>query len=308
MKTKTKTGLGLLLVILLVGLFPFATLSRAEEAKSSPPPVSQPLVTEGIFAVKLAEALGVIQTSDEVAAETSLGENGIAPRNGWIADYPLTPDIIGEIRQSVATAAENRKLVLGRDDALKRFEESVDSMGLAVRVYTSGDSSMNRPISCENYPNPATVADAYRGEEPPVVSYYCPPADYYDLYSWVPYPFWWADFWFPGFFILHDFHRHVAFHKHFVQVSNHFIDRHRNHFYRIDPVDRLHGRSFGGIGVRSSHEFRSIGIPRGSTTIFNAPRGSASGGGRSMHGGGGMRGGGGSGMYGGGMRGGGGRR
>jgi len=304
MKTTIKTGLGLILAILLLGLLPVATHAQAEEAKSNPPPVSQPLVTEGIFAVKLAESLGIIQTSDEIAAETSLGESGITPRNGWISDYPLTPDIIGEIRQSVATAADNKKLALNREDALKRFGESVESMGLAVRVYTSGESSMNKPISCEKYPNPATIADAYSGEEPPVVSYYCPPADYYDLYSWVPYPFWWADFWFPGFFILHDFHRHVAFHKHFVQVSNHFIDRRRNHFYRVDPVDRFHGRSYAGIGVRSSHEFRSIGIPRSSTTIFNAPRGSSAYGGRSMHGGGsgGMRGSG----FGGGMRGGGG--
>jgi uncharacterized membrane protein YgcG len=303
MKRIIETGLGLILAILLLGMLPVVAHAETEPAKSNPPPVSQPLVTEGIFAVKLTAALGVMQTTDEVAAETGLGEKGISPRNGWIADYPVTPDIIGEVRQSLATAADNKQLALDRDEALKRFGETVGSLDLAVRVYTSGESSLNRPISCENYPNPATVADAYSGEEPPIVSYYCPPADYYDLYSWVPYPFWWSDFWFPGFFILRDFHRHVSFHKHFVLFSNHFIDRRRNHFFRIDPVDRFHGRTFAGIGVRTSHEFRSTGIPRSPTAIFNAPRGTTSSSGSGMRGSGsgGMR----SGSFSGGMRGGG---
>lgn len=306
MKRITKRYLGLVLAILLLGVLPVVAYSQADPAKSAPPPISQPLVTEGIFAFKLASALGLIQaTDDEVAAETALGEIGIAPRNGWIADYPVTPDIIGEVRQSLAASADNKQLALGRDDALKLFGETVASLDLAVRVYTSGESSLDRPISCENYPNPATVANAYSGEEPPIVSYYCPPADYYTLYSWVPYPFWWSDFWFPGFFILKDFHRHASYHKRFVLYSNHFIDRRKNHFYRIDPVERFQGRTYTGIGVRTSNQFRSTGVPRSSTTIFNAPRGSSSGSGSGMRSGGsgGIRGGG---SGGGGMRGGGG--
>jgi hypothetical protein len=293
--------MGLILSILLLGVLPVVAYSQTETAKSSPPPISQPLVTEGIFAVKLASALGVSQTGDEVTAETGLGESGIAPRNGWIADYPVTPDIIGEVRQSVATATDNKQLAIGRDEAMKRFGDTIDSLGLAVRVYASGESSLNRPISCENYPNPASIATAYSGEEPPIVSYYCPPADYYNLYSWVPYPFWWADFWFPGFFILQDFHRHVSFHRHFVLFSNHFNDRHRDRMFRIDPVDRFHGKTYAGIGARSSHEFRSTGVAHSPNTIFNAPRGNMSGSGSGT---GGMRGGGGNG--GGMMRGGGG--
>jgi hypothetical protein len=60
-----------------------------------PPPVGQALQREGNFAVKLVSALALGNTEDEVEAESRLAEAGIAPRNGWIADYPVTPDIIG---------------------------------------------------------------------------------------------------------------------------------------------------------------------------------------------------------------------
>ncbi|MBI5100452.1 MAG: hypothetical protein HZB33_01255, partial [Nitrospirae bacterium] len=65
---------------------------------SEPPPVSAPLIREGAFALKLAEALGLGHPESEVEAESMLGAAGVAPRNGWIADYPVTPDIIGELR------------------------------------------------------------------------------------------------------------------------------------------------------------------------------------------------------------------
>jgi hypothetical protein len=77
--------IGILVFGLLLALLPVMTVAVAAEA--SPPPISQPLVTEAALAVSLAAALGVSTTTDEVVAESALGDIGIAPLNGWIAAY-----------------------------------------------------------------------------------------------------------------------------------------------------------------------------------------------------------------------------
>lgn len=303
MKVTTLRYFRLLIIGLLLMAVPAPAQAQTKEPAANPPPVSQPLVSEGELAIQLAAVLGILSTSDAVEAESALGDSGIAPGNGWIADYPVTPDIIAELRQSVASAAESKQLLLGRDEALKRFDTAIAGFGVTVRPYSSGESAANRPVSCENYPEPAMITKTYSGEGPPIVTYYCPPPDYYYLYAWVPYPFWWADFWFPGFFILHDFHRHAFIHNRFILVSNHFTDNRRHRVFRIDPVERFHGRTFAGIGVRNPRNFTPTGVTNGARTIFNAPRGEAIRGGRDSTGGGGR--GSGSGVRGGGSGGGG---
>jgi hypothetical protein len=64
------------------------------DGNTQPPPAAVPLVREGAFALNLA-ALSLDHPTSEVEAESILGTAGIAPSNGWIADYPVTPDIIG---------------------------------------------------------------------------------------------------------------------------------------------------------------------------------------------------------------------
>jgi hypothetical protein len=325
MKVRSIKYFAIFTFILMFALLPFMTLA-AEQAKSIPPPISQPMVTEAALAVNLASALGVSSTADEIDAESKLGEIGIAPRNGWIADYPVTPDIVGEVQLSVAAAADAGTLSISRDQALKCFGDTIAGFGLTVRSYASGESAFDKPVSCDIYPNPATINDAYSSEGPPIVTYYCPPPDYYYQYDWVPYPFWWTDFWFPGFFVLRDFDRHEFVHHHFMHFSNHFNDINRHHVFRVDPVDRFQGRTFAGIGVKPSHSFISTGVPHSSQMIFNSSRGgnvqagrggaairsgayaAPANGGGGVHGGGGGVHGGGGGMHGGGggMHGGGG--
>ncbi len=70
-------------------LMPALAHAQTVQTQQGPPPVVQPLVDEGTFAIRLGAALGVITTDDEVEAESALGNMGIAPRNGWIADYPV---------------------------------------------------------------------------------------------------------------------------------------------------------------------------------------------------------------------------
>jgi hypothetical protein len=84
------------IIVFVLSLFlllaPAMAFAQTGQAKTGAPPVEQPLVSEGSFAVRLASALSVATTDDEVMAESQLGDLGIAPRNGWIADYPVTPD------------------------------------------------------------------------------------------------------------------------------------------------------------------------------------------------------------------------
>ncbi len=66
------------------------------QMSSSIPPVEQPLLPEGVFAVQLAQALKMGKVNDEAQAENKLSAAGIEPKNGWIADYPMTPDIVAK--------------------------------------------------------------------------------------------------------------------------------------------------------------------------------------------------------------------
>lgn len=261
----------------LVTLVALLTLPKAVLAQggAAAPPISQPLVTEGIFAVNLANSLGVSSTSDPVEAENALAKVRVAPQNGWIGDYPMTPDLVGEVRQALDDAVLNGDLALSRDDALQRFDRATGNVDLAVQAYagTVTETEAPTPQSCTNYPNPSSISSAYSSEGPPVVTYYCPPQDYYYQYDYVPYPFYWESFWFPGYFILHDFHRHVRYHGHHVLISNHYNDFRRHRMYRVDPLDRLHGRSYSGIGAwRHQRGFISTGRPHSPERIFNAPR------------------------------------
>jgi len=240
----------------------------AQEAQ--PPSVGAPLVREGDFAVQLSSALGLENASEEVEAESWLGSVGIAPRNGWIADYPVTPDIVGELQASVGSAADANRILISRDEALDLFVAVCTQFGLSVTPYTG--ATVAKPPSCDNYPNPLTIDGYYSSEGPPVVTYYCPPPDYYYLYAWVPYPFWWTGFWFSGFFVLHDFHRPFFVHNRVKFVSNHFNDVKRNRVFRIDPVTRFNGKTYAGIGARRSKNFVSTGVPRSDRDVFNAPR------------------------------------
>ena len=271
MQKKYFWTIGFSVVGLLSLLLPMTTSAQTEQAQAGPPPIAVPLVREGDLAVRLGSGLGVSTTADEVEAENHLADAGISPRNGWIADYPVTPDIIGELQQAVGTAADAGKVQVSRDEALKRFNDTLNGSELSMTPYTPTGNAEPPPPSAENYPNPAVVNNYYYDEGPPVVTYYTPPPDFYYLYAWVPSPFWWSGFWFPGFFVLHDFHRTVIINRRPVFVSNHFRDIRDHRVFRIDPAARFHGRTFGGIGAAHSRGFISTGVPRGEQRIFNSP-------------------------------------
>jgi len=264
---------GMLMAVLFLLVLPALAPAQPEQMKGGAPPLEQPLVSEGVFAVRLGFALAVITTDDEVEAESRLADVGISPRNGWIADYPVTPDIYTELYHAVDDAAAAGRLPMNRDQALKMLTDVAVESGLSVRPYVAGATYEPTAASCANYPNPVVIKESYAREGAPVVTYYCPPPDYYYLYSWVPSPFWWSDLWFPGFFILHDFNKVVHVHQRVFVIRNHFHDARSHRAFRIDPAERFRGRTFGGIGVSRPKDFLPTGVQRGERTIFNEPSG-----------------------------------
>ena len=249
-------------------LMPTLIHAQSDQTGTGSPPISQQLVREGDFAINLDTALGLGSSQDEVEAESQLGEVGIAPRNGWIADYPVTPDIINELQNSVSDAAIAQRLPDERDDALRIFQDTVADLNLSIRPYASNQP---HPASPEQYPDQTVVNNYYYNQGPPVVTYYAPPPDYNYMYAWVPCPFWWANFWFAGYFILQDFHKVVYVNNRAVFITNHFNDVREHRVFRVDAVSRFNGKTFAGIGA--PHNVRNVvgaGTPRDVRTVAGA--------------------------------------
>jgi hypothetical protein len=240
--------------------------------------VSQPLVREGDFAVALARGLVNGSIAGENEAESELASLGIAPRNGWISDYPVTPDILGELKESVAGMADSGKLSVSGPEASAVVDSVGSRLGLYVQTARGIDTAAGPPPEVPpDEAGPAVpgepVEDYYDGNGPPVVSYYAPPYDYAYLYCWVPYPFLWTGFWFPGFFVLNDFDIVVIDHHHhhpgpFPRVTNHVVDRASGSVARINPATRSSGSS-AVVAGRSG-----AGLNRASASAIVAARNS----------------------------------
>jgi hypothetical protein len=239
-----KSLLIIALTIMAFLLLPVLAYAQTYEAAApgAGPPLAQPLVREGTLAVTLAGALQLGQTSSEVDAESLLSRAGIAPRNGWIADYPVTPDIAAELRSAVADAATAGSLTMGTNAALAAYDNVMNKYNLSVKTDTSGQTEGEQ--SAPSYPDATAANDYYYDYGPPVVTYYAPPVDYAYLYTWVPYPFWWWNVWFPGFYVLVDFDVPVFVHGRACFVTNHFFDRDHDRFARINAFDRFHSSTF----------------------------------------------------------------
>ena len=241
----------------------------SEETARQAPPIAQTLIREGEFAIKLAESLKVGRAQNEAEAENMLTSVGISPKNGWIADYPLTPDIIGELQNSIGSAADSGKLGIKRNEAITAFQGLAAGQDLPVRTGTEGqDAGAEPPGDYGEYLRPEGISNYYNNEGPPVVTYYPPPWDYYYLYAWVPYPFWCSRFWFPGFFVLRDFHRGFTRHGHARAISNHFRDPGTGRIGRIDPATRRMGNA---VADRSHprREFTSREASHSASSILN---------------------------------------
>ena len=257
--------------LLLFSLAPVHARAKPVVSEENLHPVAQRLVRQGGFAVSLLSSLELGETVDEISAEERLGEAGIAPRNGWIADYPVTPDIVGELRIAVANASESGGIKLDRGQAIKRFEQVTCGFALPIgpeRIEGSGETS---PRS-RRHPDPASISEYFGVTGPPVITYYEPPGRYSHLYCMVPYPFTSHGLSFSGFFIQKKFHRTVFENGRVAFVSNGFhVFRNHRVFY-IDPVARFRGKTYAGIGAAKGQGFKKTGIRGNGKRVFNGPQ------------------------------------
>jgi hypothetical protein len=219
------------------------------------PPIAQPVVREGDFAVALAEALEVGNAQIESEAESDLVAVGISPPDGWMSDYPLTPDLIDALYDAVDEAADAGRLDMTKQAALEKYEGLIANLGLPIRPDEDALEPQEGPAAAYGpYSDPSVVSGYYYDEGPPEVTYYTPPGDYYYDYQWVPCPFWWNGYWFSGFFVLNDFHtfgnvviakRHGHRSVTRKPVTNHYYNKKRERFGDVEPMGRPEGHRFG---------------------------------------------------------------
>jgi hypothetical protein len=253
-------------------LMPFVVYSQPEQTKPEPP-VEQNLVPEGEFALKLVPALKMGTTENETEAIDMLSSVGITPLNGWIANYPITPDIIGELETTILAAADAKKLSIEKEEALKAFQDLTAEFGLDVASESSDEYAQTQSGGYAEPPDSTVINNYYYDAGPPVVTYYPPPWDYYYLYAWVPYPFWWHGFHFGGFFVLHDFHRVVIVNKKPCVITNHFKHPVTRKVAVIDPAKRRSGDFFRDEKDRLHRRgFRSPEVRKGAASIFERSR------------------------------------
>ena len=112
---------------------PPPTVSGKADA-SSPTPVAQALVPEGVYAQRLIETLKLGAVKDDAKAEELLSSLGIEPKYGWISEYPLTPEVLGELDKDIATASAQEKIAPSTDQAVKLVNQLKSQLGFNVGI------------------------------------------------------------------------------------------------------------------------------------------------------------------------------
>jgi hypothetical protein len=242
-------------------LYPFAAFAEDYGSQTSQtlqvPPVAQTLVREGDFAIKLAATLNLGLPTDEASAEDMLAKAGVVPKNGWLSDYPVTPEIIGQLQDSIDKAASEGKLPMPAEEAKKNLSYLAAQMNLPYPAGPQTPAQENETVPSMP-PDLQMVDQYYYDQGPPVITYYPPPVYYGYLYDWVPYPVYWYGFWFPGFYICNSFTRVIVVNHSPVIVSNHVIDRHSRRVVTVDPVTRTSSGTIHPETTLRTHDGRTF--------------------------------------------------
>ena len=121
--------------------------SQREQTQPGSRSIERSFVREGLFAMNLAEALEIGPAKSEAEAESMLASLGIAPQKGWIADYPVTPDIIEELQNAIGVAADSGKIAMSKAEAIEVFED-------LIKEIESQYGRLEPPPSRQPYPEP----------------------------------------------------------------------------------------------------------------------------------------------------------
>jgi hypothetical protein len=173
-------------------------------------------VTQGEFAVQLAEELGLSDDADARAAADILSQVRIAPQLGqWNLDDPLTPELTYRLRRLTVAAAEAGWITVTPEQGLLAFDAAAALLGVTVPPDADTWDQASRDF---------TVADS-----PPLVYAGAPPPDLYPYYLWTPLEggFWRHNVLVTGVFVLDTdrfFHHHRRHHR--VSFTRHHIASH----------------------------------------------------------------------------------
>jgi len=149
------------------------------------PPVAQTLIREGDFAIKLAAKLDLGLPTNETEAEDLLAKAGVVPLNGWLSDYPVTPEIVGQLQSAIAKSLADGKLPMNADEATQGLYSLTQELNQPIPA-----PEVSAPSEQDQMPTSSTgsadIDNYYYDQGPPIITYYPPPTDYVYLYDWVP--------------------------------------------------------------------------------------------------------------------------
>lgn len=226
MKRKSFSPRGLLAACLLVLVS--TGMTRADVF----PPVAAPLVTEGVFAVRLAAELGINQGLNIPAAVNNLSSIGIVPRGGWVPEAIVTPALIAELQSSIFLAARSGQLLISGNRVLRRFNNARIALGLPIFPvpFAARAAFLNAGAI-----NPAQINRFFANNGPPLLTFFNPPMQFRNLFTFTPCPFVCSNIFFPGFFLRNDIGS-----RSFIRISN---------FGRVTPalIARDNARGFRSI-------------------------------------------------------------
>ncbi len=230
-------------------------------------PVTPPVIAEiekGVGGAADAGKLGMKKEQALKVVGDLKAKLGLSVTAGGVAPSAAQAAPSGQPASTVIYKYTDKQGVIHYTDRYesipREYWDQVEMIRETVQSQPSGGPVNEEQVSSYTAnPGPEVINNYYYNEGPPVVTYYPPPDPYYYLYAWVPYPFWYSSFFFPGFFILHDFHRHIFVNRHPFVVTNHVVHGGRHGVFVVDPVSRsLRGSMVSNRGT--------------SPQVFNSPR------------------------------------
>ena len=195
-------------------------------------------VTQGEFAVHLAEELALGEHSDEDEAADLLSRIRIAPRLGrWELDQPMTPELTLRLRNLTVASAAEGWIAVTPEEGLLAFDTTAALLGVTIPETVDSDASDEDAL--------LPVADT-----PPLVYVAEPPVAVSPYYVWQPWPggYWWNGVIVSGVFVL-DVDRFVT-HRH----------QHRRHHDAALAPDRIGHRVQRHV-AKSRHVFKDASRP-----------------------------------------------
>ncbi len=118
-------------------------------------------VTQGEYAVNLAESLGLGKGLSEDAAISALSSKGIVPGGGWNRNEAVTLGFLREIGDKVISAAQGGLINISVQDAVNKLDS------LAEKYLSPSELLQYKQYLQSQYPQPVGAGPGGGGEASP---------------------------------------------------------------------------------------------------------------------------------------------